>query len=71
MVAPRYSTIGEANIHGRATFCVALVRTVRWSWVHDERKYIYISCSEPCWWLFLHEPERYANRKDVAKRGKE
>jgi toluene monooxygenase system protein A len=30
------------------------------------RKYIF--CSEPCRWIFLREPERYANHKDVAKR---
>ena len=30
--------------------------------VHEGRKYIF--CSEPCQWIFLQEPERYANHKD-------
>jgi toluene monooxygenase system protein A len=30
------------------------------------RKYIF--CSEPCQWIFLQEPERYANHKDLVKR---
>ena len=30
------------------------------------RKYIF--CSEPCRWIFLQEPERYANHEDVVKR---
>jgi toluene monooxygenase system protein A len=28
----------------------------------------YIFCSEPCRWIFLQEPERYANHRDVVKR---
>jgi toluene monooxygenase system protein A len=28
----------------------------------------YIFCSEPCRWIFLKEPERYASHKDVVKR---
>jgi toluene monooxygenase system protein A len=28
----------------------------------------YIFCSEPCRWIFEHEPERYAGHKDVVKR---
>jgi toluene monooxygenase system protein A len=28
----------------------------------------YIFCSKPCEWIFLQEPERYANHKDVVKR---
>ena len=34
--------------------------------LYENRKYIF--CSEPCQWIFLHEPERYANHKDVVKR---
>ena len=34
--------------------------------VHEGRKYIF--CSEPCQWIFLREPERYANHKDMVKR---
>jgi toluene monooxygenase system protein A len=34
--------------------------------VSNGRKYIF--CSEPCRWIFLQEPERYANHKDVVKR---
>ena len=33
---------------------------------HAGRKYIF--CSEPCRWIFLREPERYANHQDVVKR---
>jgi toluene monooxygenase system protein A len=32
----------------------------------EGRKYIF--CSEPCRWIFLREPERYANHQDVVKR---
>jgi len=32
----------------------------------EGRKYIF--CSEPCRWIFLREPERYANHKDLVKR---
>jgi toluene monooxygenase system protein A len=32
----------------------------------DGRKFIF--CSEPCRWIFLREPERYANHKDMVKR---
>ena len=28
----------------------------------------YIFCSQPCRWIFLREPERYANHKDLVKR---
>jgi toluene monooxygenase system protein A len=28
----------------------------------------YIFCSEPCRWIFLQEPERYASHRDVVKR---
>ena len=28
----------------------------------------YIFCSEPCRWIFQHEPERYASHKDLTKR---
>jgi toluene monooxygenase system protein A len=34
--------------------------------VHQGRKYIF--CSAPCQWIFLEEPERYANHQDVVKR---
>ena len=34
--------------------------------VRDGQKYIF--CSEPCQWIFLQEPERYANHKDIVKR---
>ena len=34
--------------------------------VSNGRKYIF--CSEPCRWIFLQEPERYANHKEVVKR---
>jgi toluene monooxygenase system protein A len=34
--------------------------------VYENRKYIF--CSEPCQWIFLREPERYASHKDVVKR---
>jgi toluene monooxygenase system protein A len=33
---------------------------------YNGRRYIF--CSEPCRWLFLKEPERYANHKDLVKR---
>jgi toluene monooxygenase system protein A len=33
---------------------------------YEGRKYIF--CSEPCQWIFLQEPERYANHKDLVKR---
>jgi len=33
---------------------------------HGGRKYIF--CSEPCRWIFLKEPERYASHQDVVKR---
>jgi toluene monooxygenase system protein A len=33
---------------------------------HGGRKYIF--CSEPCAWIFLREPERYANHKGVVQR---
>jgi toluene monooxygenase system protein A len=32
----------------------------------EDRKYIF--CSEPCRWIFLKEPERYASHKDLVKR---
>ena len=32
----------------------------------DGRDYIF--CSEPCRWIFLREPERYAGHKDLVKR---
>jgi toluene monooxygenase system protein A len=25
-------------------------------------------CSQPCRWIFLHEPERYAGHRDLVKR---
>ncbi len=28
----------------------------------------YIFCSQPCRWIFLREPERYANHKDLVRR---
>lgn len=28
----------------------------------------YVFCSEPCRWIFLREPERYADHKDIVKR---
>jgi toluene monooxygenase system protein A len=28
----------------------------------------YILCSEPCRWIFLREPERYANHRELTKR---
>jgi YHS domain-containing protein len=28
----------------------------------------YIFCSEPCRWIFLKEPERYANHRELVKR---
>jgi toluene monooxygenase system protein A len=28
----------------------------------------YIFCSQPCRWIFLREPERYASHKDLVKR---
>ena len=34
--------------------------------VHGGRSYIL--CSEPCRWIFLQEPERYAAHKDIVKR---
>jgi len=34
--------------------------------VREGRKYIF--CSQPCRWIFLREPERYANHKDLVKR---
>jgi toluene monooxygenase system protein A len=34
--------------------------------VHDGAKYIF--CSDPCEWIFMQEPERYAGHKDVVKR---
>lgn len=36
------------------------------SLVYQGQKYIF--CSEPCRWIFEHEPERYAAHKDVVKR---
>lgn len=33
---------------------------------HDGEPYIF--CSEPCRWIFMKEPERYAKHKDVVKR---
>jgi toluene monooxygenase system protein A len=32
----------------------------------DGREHIF--CSQPCRWIFLREPERYAGHKDVVKR---
>lgn len=31
-----------------------------------DRRYVF--CSEPCAWIFEHEPERYAGHKDVVQR---
>jgi len=28
----------------------------------------YIFCSEPCRWIFLREPERYASHRELVKR---
>jgi len=33
---------------------------------YEGRKYIL--CSEPCRWIFLREPERYANHRELTKR---
>jgi toluene monooxygenase system protein A len=32
----------------------------------EDRNYIF--CSEPCRWIFMKEPERYASHKDLVKR---
>ncbi|HWB80225.1 MAG TPA: YHS domain-containing protein, partial [Nannocystaceae bacterium] len=32
--------------------------------VHDGRRYVF--CSEPCQWIFEHEPERYAAHRSVV-----
>jgi toluene monooxygenase system protein A len=81
-ISERWRTVGpgpanELAVHGTAlpTFCdlcqlplsagTPRKNTAR-VLVHDRRKYIF--CSEPCQWIFLHEPERYANHKDIVKR---
>jgi toluene monooxygenase system protein A len=33
---------------------------------YNGRKYIF--CSQPCRWIFEHEPDRYAQHKDIVKR---
>lgn len=33
---------------------------------HEGTEYIF--CSQPCRWIFLHEPERYAGHRDLVKR---
>jgi toluene monooxygenase system protein A len=35
---------------------------------HQHEGQNYIFCSEPCRWIFIQEPERYAQHKDVVKR---
>jgi toluene monooxygenase system protein A len=81
-VIERWRTIGpgaenELAVHGTAmpTFCDLCQMplsggTPRKNTAnvlhHNERKYIF--CSEPCRWIFLREPERYANHKDLVKR---
>jgi toluene monooxygenase system protein A len=81
-VAERWRTVGpgaanESAVHGSAmpTFCDLCQLPLSGGTprkntanvlVKDERKYIF--CSQPCRWIFLREPERYANHKDLVKR---
>jgi toluene monooxygenase system protein A len=36
--------------------------------VHLFENQNYIFCSEPCRWIFLREPERYAGHRELVKR---
>jgi len=81
-VIERWRTVGpgaanERAVHGTAmpTFCDLCqlplsAGTPRKNTANvlakEGRKYIF--CSEPCRWIFLREPERYANHKDLVKR---
>jgi toluene monooxygenase system protein A len=67
----------EMSVHGQAmpTFCnlcqlplsagTPRSNTAN-TLVFEDQKYIF--CSEPCRWIFLKEPERYASHKDLVKR---
>jgi toluene monooxygenase system protein A len=81
-VIERWRTTGpgatnELAVHGTAlpTFCDLCQlplsagtprRNTASVLAREGRKYIF--CSEPCRWIFLREPERYANHKDLVKR---
>jgi len=81
-IEERWRTVGpgdehEMAVHGTAmvTFCDLCqlvlcngtpVKNAANTLVYNGRKYIF--CSEPCRWIFLKEPERYANHKEVVKR---
>ena len=81
-ISERWRTVGpgaenELAVHGTAlpTFCDLCQlplsagtprKNAARVLVHDGRKYIF--CSKPCEWIFLREPERYANHTNVVKR---
>jgi toluene monooxygenase system protein A len=81
-VGERWKAVGpghqnEMSVHGTAmpTFCdlcqlplSAGTPRNNAANVLDYEGRDYIFCSQPCRWIFLREPERYANHKDLVKR---
>jgi toluene monooxygenase system protein A len=81
-ISERWRTVGpgpenELAVHGTAlpAFCDLCQlplsagtprKNTAKTLVYNGSKYIF--CSEPCQWIFLKEPERYASHKDLVKR---
>jgi toluene monooxygenase system protein A len=81
-IADRWKTVGpgaqnEMSVHGTAlpAFCDLCqlplsagnpLKNAANTLDFQERSYIF--CSQPCRWIFLREPERYASHRDVVKR---
>jgi toluene monooxygenase system protein A len=81
-IAERWKSVGpgadnEMAVHGNAmvSFCDLCQlplcsgtprQNAANTLARDGRKYIF--CSQPCRWIFLREPERYAGHREIVKR---